>query len=42
MANDALICLHPGNGNSDAKLEIAEALAVSGAGGFRSWGGLID
>lgn len=26
----ALICLHSGNGNSDAKLEIAEALA-----GFR-------
>jgi hypothetical protein len=28
--HDALICLHAGNGNSDAKLQIAEALA-----GFR-------
>jgi alkylation response protein AidB-like acyl-CoA dehydrogenase len=25
--HDALICLHSGNGNSDAKLQIAEALA---------------
>jgi len=28
--NDALVCLHSGNGNNDAKLQIAEALV-----GFR-------